>query len=320
MSEPVLELEDLRVTYRTGNGQVPAVRGVNLSVNAGETVGLAGESGCGKSTIAGAVLRLLPRTTQVEGSIRLGGEDVMAMKPGRLRAVRWTGASIVFQGALHSLNPVQRVGRQVEEAITLHGIKGSRNKVAELFEQVGLPAERTRAYPHEMSGGQRQRVLIALALACEPTLLIADEPTTALDVMVQAQVLQLLDELVRDRNLAMVFITHDLSVLTSTCQRIAVMYAGRIVEDGPSEQVFANAEHPYSAALAAAFPTIGDPSSRMAPRGLAGDPPDPAKLPEGCSFRIRCDRAIDACATIDPPLHPISPDRSAACIHVRSSV
>ncbi len=319
MSEPVLELDDLRVTYRTGNGTVPAVRGVNLTVNAGETVGLAGESGCGKSTIAGAVLRLLPRTTQVEGSIRLGGEDVMAMKPGRLRAVRWTGASIVFQGALHSLNPVQRVGRQVEEAITLHGIKGSRNKVAALFEQVGLPADRTRAYPHEMSGGQRQRVLIALALACEPTLLIADEPTTALDVMVQAQVLQLLEELVRDRNLAMVFITHDLSVLTSTCQRIAVMYAGRIVEDGPSEQVFANAEHPYSAALAAAFPTIGDPSSRMAPRGLAGDPPDPAKLPEGCSFRIRCDRAIDACATIDPSLEPVGPGRSAACIHVRSS-
>ncbi len=199
------------------------------------------------------MLRLLPRTTLIGGSIRLGGEDVMTMKPGRLRAVRWTGAPIVFQGALHSLNPVQRAGRQVEEAITLHGITGSRTKVAELFEHVGLPADRTRAYPHEMSGGQRQRrPHRLLALACEPTLLIADEPTTALDVMVQARVLQLLEQLVRDPQPGDG--VHHARPLGAHLDVSAhrVMYAGRIVEDGPSEQVFANAEHPYSAALAAA--------------------------------------------------------------------
>jgi len=222
----VLELRDLRVTYRTEGGPVPAVRGVNLTIESGDTVGLAGESGCGKSTIAAAVLRLLPKGTQVEGTVLLNGEDVYAMKPGRLRAVRWTGAAIVFQGALHSLNPVRRVGDQIEEAIRLHRtVTGAAvgARVAELLERVGLQGAHAERYPHQMSGGQRQRVLIALALACEPTLLIADEPTTALDVMVQAQVLALLEELQRERGLSLLFITHDLSVLTSTCRRLAVI-------------------------------------------------------------------------------------------------
>ena len=187
----VLELHDLHVTYRTDGGSVPAVRGVNLSLDTGDTVGLAGESGCGKSTIAGAVLRLLPKGTEVSGKVLLDGEDVYAMKPGRLRAVRWTSAASVFQGALHSLNPVRRVGLQIEEAILLHSQQSARSariRVGELLEKVGLPAGQAERYPHQLSGGQRQRVLIALALACEPKLLIADEPTTALDVMVQAQV------------------------------------------------------------------------------------------------------------------------------------
>jgi len=258
----VLELQDLHVTYRTEGGPVPAVRGVSLTVEAGETVGLAGESGCGKSTIASAVLRLLPRGTKVSGKVLLDGEDVYAMNPGRLRAVRWTSAAIVFQGALQSLNPVRRVGQQIEEAILLHSTQSTaaaRVRVGELLERVGLPAARAERYPHELSGGQRQRVLIALALACGPQLLIADEPTTALDVMVQAQVLALLEELQREHGLSLLFITHDLSVLTHTCQRLAVMYAGRIVEEGGSKQVFADPQHPYSRALAAAFPTIGDP-------------------------------------------------------------
>ncbi|MCB0998778.1 MAG: ABC transporter ATP-binding protein [Acidimicrobiales bacterium] len=315
----LLELRDLHITYRSERGAVPAVRGVDLSIEPGETVGLAGESGCGKSTIAGAVLRLLPRETDIGGSILLDGEDVMAMKPGRLRAVRWTSAAIVFQGALHSLNPVRRVGDQIDEAILLHGTesaRAARRRTEALLDRVGIPASRARSFPHQLSGGQRQRVLIALALACEPKLLIADEPTTALDVMVQAQVLELLAELQRDRGLAMLFITHDLSVLTSTCQRLAVMYAGRIVEDGPSQDVFADPQHPYSAALARAFPTIGDPTSRLNPSGLRGDPPNPAELPGGCPFHPRCDRAIDACSTIDVALRPIGTQRAAACVHV----
>jgi peptide/nickel transport system ATP-binding protein len=314
-----LELRDLSVTYRTEGGDVPAVRGVNLTIEAGDTVGLAGESGCGKSTIAGAVLRLLPAGTRVDGQVLLDGEDVYAMKPGRLRAVRWTSAAIVFQGALHSLNPVHRVGAQIAEAIRIHGTVDAataRARVGDLLERVGIPASRASRYPHQLSGGQRQRVLIALALACEPKLLIADEPTTALDVMVQAQVLDLLAELQRDQGLAMLFITHDLSVLTSACRRLAVMYAGRIVETGLGADVFREPQHPYSRALASAFPTIGDPSSRLRPSGLAGDPPDPSALPSGCPFHPRCSVAVDACLTTDVQLRTLGAERSAACVHV----
>ncbi len=323
----LLELRDLQVTYRSERGEVPAVRGVDLSIERGETVGLAGESGCGKSTIAGAVLRLLPKETLVEGSVLLGGEDVYAMTPGRLRAVRWTGAAIVFQGALHSLNPVRRIGDQIEEAIMLHaadlGLDSTQAKrrVGELLERVGLRAERASNYPHQMSGGQRQRVLIALALACEPDLLIADEPTTALDVMVQAQVLQLLAELQADRGMALLFITHDLSVLNSVCERLVVMYAGRVVEEGPSKDLFADPRHPYARALSQAFPTIGDSASRMRPSGLPGDPPDPAALPSGCPFHLRCVDAIDSCSTVDVELREIRGAdglRRAACVHVEA--
>ncbi len=315
----VLELQDLHVTYRADGASVPAVRGVNLTLEAGETVGLAGESGCGKSTIASAVLRLLPKGTTVSGTVLLDGEDVYAMKPGRLRAVRWTGAAIVFQGALHSLNPVRSVGYQIEEAILLHStlsLTVARKRVGDLLEQVGLPAAQAHRYPHQLSGGQRQRVLIALALACDPKLLIADEPTTALDVMVQAQVLSLLGELQREYGLSLLFITHDLSVLTHTCQRLAVMYAGRIVEEGSSREVFADPQHPYSRSLAAAFPTIGDPSSRMNPQGLAGDPPDPSALPPGCPFHLRCSVALAECSTLDVALRQAGEGRSAACVHV----
>ncbi len=320
-SNSVLELRDLSVTYRTEAGPVPAVRGVNMSIEPGDTVGLAGESGCGKSTIASAVLRLLPNSTQVGGQVLLDGEDVYEMKPGRLRAVRWTSAAIVFQGALHSLNPVHRVGSQIEEAILVHSKRGrsaARARAGELLERVGIPSARAREYPHQLSGGQRQRVLIALALACEPKLLIADEPTTALDVMVQAQVLALLEELQRDQGLAMLFITHDLSVLTYACRRLAVMYAGRIVEEGLSGEVFVDPQHPYSRALAQAFPLIGDDASRMNPSGLAGDPPDPTDLPTGCPFHLRCDRVTDICSTDDVKLLPAGAGRRAACVHMRA--
>ena len=319
MSDNVLELNDLRVTYQTQGGGVPAVRGVNLTVGKGEVVGLAGESGCGKSTIAGSILRLLPPATKVEGEIILDGQDMLALSPGKLRAARWTGASIVFQGAQHSLNPVRKVGDQIAEAIIVHGQAPEREAmvmVGSLFEQVGLPPRRRDDYPHELSGGQKQRVMIAMALACNPSLVIADEPTTALDVMVQAQVLRLLKQLQRDLGLSMIFITHDLSVLVEVADRLAVMYAGRIIEEGPAVDVFHDPKHPYTAALAAAFPEIGDDRFRGKPSGLGGDPPDPQDVPSGCSFHPRCPLAFEDCSTVDPHLYDAGQGRRAACLLV----
>jgi peptide/nickel transport system ATP-binding protein len=315
----LLSIRDLHVAYDTQAGPVPAVRGVSLEIDKGEVVGLAGESGCGKSTIVNAILRLLPAGTSVTGEILLSGEDVLTMRPGRLRAVRWTGASVVFQGAMHALNPVQRIGDQLAEAIVIHGQAGEREalvRVGGLLEQVGLPPRRLRDYPHELSGGQKQRVMIAMALACSPTLVIADEPTTALDVMVQAQVLRLLKDLQRELGLAMLFITHDLSVLVEVCDRLAIMYAGKIVEEGPSVAVFEEPAHPYTRALAAAFPAIGDPRFRRAPSGLGGDPPQPDNVPAGCAFHPRCPLAFDECPTVVPDLYEAGVGRRAACLLV----
>jgi peptide/nickel transport system ATP-binding protein len=317
---PLLAVRGLRVTYRTSAGPLEAVRGVDLDLAPGETLGLAGESGCGKSSLGGALLRLLPRGTTIGGEVLLEGEDVLTMKPGRLRAVRWSGMAIVFQGALHTLNPVQRIGRQIAEAIELHP-KDEQGKatvrVGELLELVGIPKRRSADYPHQLSGGQRQRVLIALALACDPKLLVADEPTTALDVMVQAQILRLLEELQEAFGLATLFITHDLSTLAAHCSRIAVMYAGRIVEEGPARAVFAAPAHPYTGALAAAFPVIGDPAFRHNPSGLPGDPPDPRELPSGCPFHPRCPDVREECSAVALELWPAGAARRAACVEVR---
>jgi len=320
MSEPLLSVRDLSITYHTSGGPVPAVRGVSFDLEKGGSLGLAGESGCGKSTLANSLLRLLPPDTDVTGSITLDGKDVLTLSPGGLRAVRWTAGAIVFQGALHALNPVQTVGQQIAEPMLVHNTapneKDARARTVDLLGRVGLSAARVDSYPHQLSGGQRQRVLIAMALACDPRLLIADEPTTALDLMVQAQVLALLDDLKQERDLTLMFITHDLSVLTYACRQLAVMYAGRIVEEGPSFEVFANASHPYTRALAAAFPTIGDRSSRMAPSGLGGDPPTPGNLPQGCPFHPRCPLAHDACLPEEPGLRVAGAGRAAACVLV----
>ncbi|MBE8521459.1 ABC transporter ATP-binding protein [Amycolatopsis sp. H6(2020)] len=318
MTTPLLQLQDLNVTYAVGDKDVPAVRGVDLTLDPGGTLGVAGESGSGKSTVAMSVLRLLPRTAKITGEILLDGEDVTAMKWGRLRAVRWAEASVVFQGAMHALNPVRKIGEQIAEPLRLHPPAGKTAltdaevdaRVTELLTQVDLPPSRAGAYPHELSGGQKQRVMIAMALACSPRLIIADEPTTALDVIVQAQVLALLSRLVAEQRIGLVMISHDLSVLAATCERIAVMYDGQIVEEGPSAEVMGSPKHEHTRALAAAFPTVGDPVSRFAPATSNPLPPEPPDRVVGgepllaaenlrVSFRDRTGKRIDAVAGVD---------------------
>ena len=318
MTSPLLQLKDLNVTYVVGEQDVPAVRGVGLTLDPGGTLGVAGESGSGKSTVAMSVLRLLPRTAKISGEILLEGEDVTTMNWGRLRAVRWAEASVVFQGAMHALNPVRKIGDQIAEPLRLHPPEGGKARtdaqvdarVAELLTQVDLPPGRAGAYPHELSGGQKQRVMIAMALACSPRLIIADEPTTALDVIVQAQVLDLLSRLVAEQDIGLIMISHDLSVLAATCKRIAVMYDGQIVEEGLSAEVMAAPKHEHTRALAAAFPTVGDPVSRFAPATSTPLPPEPEDRVAGgepllaaenlrVSFRDRTGKRINAVAGVD---------------------
>ncbi|MCZ3389233.1 MAG: ABC transporter ATP-binding protein [Actinomycetia bacterium] len=320
----VLEMRDVSLTYHPEEGPVPAVRGVNLSVAAGEVIGVAGESGCGKSTLISTVLRLYPKNATVEGEVLVDGENVFDMKWNRMRAVRWGEAAVVFQGALHSLNPIQRIGKQLIEPILVHD-KGATEasalkRVRELLEQVGLPLRHADAYPHQLSGGQKQRIMIALALTCDPKVLLCDEPTTALDVMVQAQILDLLKGIARDRQMGVLIISHDLSVLSTNCDRIAIMYAGRVVEQGGATELFQHPAHPYTRALMGAFPTIGDTESRYSPSGLPGDPPFPGDLPSGCAFHPRCPIATEECKSVNVVLEQIGPGREAACIHVEKGV
>jgi peptide/nickel transport system ATP-binding protein len=311
----LLEINDLRVLYEVRGVKAPAVDGVDLSLGAGDALGLAGESGCGKSTLALACLGLLPRNATVEGSVMFRDTEVVGAKPGRLRALRWAGISMVFQGAMNAFNPVRRVGDQVVEAILLHqdvSRSEARARMRELFEHVGIAPRRAGDYPHEFSGGMRQRVMIAMALACDPPLVIADEPTTALDVMIQAQILNLLAQLREERNIALLVITHDLSVLAQVTDRVAVMYAGRIVEEGAASDLLTTPRHPYSKSLVGAFPTVGDPASRGVPAGLPGDPPHPEARPSGCAFHPRCPAAFEPCDRIDPVLKRHG-TRLAAC-------
>jgi peptide/nickel transport system ATP-binding protein len=310
----LLEIEGLRVRAQ---GR-PIVDGVDLAVAPGEAVGLAGESGCGKTTTALAVMKLLPPGLEAAGSIilRPPGLDepvnIMRRTERGMALVRWRHVSLVFQGAMNALDPVQRVERQIAEAIRLHEPKARdvRRRIAELLATVGLTPAHGRAYPHQLSGGQRQRTMIALALACRPALVIADEPTTALDVIMQAQVLELLKRLRAELGLALILISHDLAVLAESCDRLAVMYAGRIVESGPAAHVFGAPQHPYTRRLLESLPRIGGRRALADP--LPGAPPDPAALPEGCRFRPRCPHAADRCLD-DPPLREVLPGRAAAC-------
>jgi peptide/nickel transport system ATP-binding protein len=311
----LLEVSELRVDYR---GE-PIVDGVDFSLERGEALGLAGESGCGKTTTALALLKLLPATLTQSGSITLrppGQEEPINV--GRrtetgMRLVRWRHVSLVFQGAMNSLDPVKRVGSQIAEAIRLHERVSTgevRERIGELLTTVGLTPSLGHRYPHQLSGGQRQRVMIALALACRPSLVIADEPTTALDVVMQAQVLQLLERLREQLGLALILISHDLGVLAETCDRIAVMYAGRIVEIGPVASVFEAPQHPYTKRLLDSLPIIGGDRALAAP--LPGTPPEPGAMPEGCRFRPRCPYAGEPCHA-DPPLREVRSRHAAAC-------
>jgi peptide/nickel transport system ATP-binding protein len=312
----LLEVNNLRVRHR----ERPIVDGVDFALESGEALGLAGESGCGKTTTALALMRLLPPTLAQSGTITLRPANleepinVERRTEAGMRLVRWRQVSLVFQGAMNSLDPVQRVDTQIAEAITLHssrgGAKAVRKRIAELLTTVGLTPGLGRRYPHQLSGGQRQRVMIALALACNPSLVIADEPTTALDVVIQAQVLQLLERLRKQLGLALILISHDLGVLAETCDRIAIMYAGRIVEAGPVSAVFEAPQHPYTKRLLDTLPVIGGERGLAAP--IPGGPPDPGDLPEGCRFRPRCPYAAERCFE-DPPLRDVRAGQAAAC-------
>jgi peptide/nickel transport system ATP-binding protein len=316
MSSPLLEVSDLRVTHRDH----PIVDGVDLSLEPGEALGLAGESGCGKTTTALALMKLLPPGLEQSGALTLRPEGVEEpINIGRrteagMQVVRWRHVSLIFQGAMNSLDPVKRVNHQIAEAIRFHakraGAQAVEERIAELLETVGLAASAGRRYPHQLSGGQRQRVMIALALACRPSLVIADEPTTALDVVMQAQVLELLERLRDELGLALILISHDLGVLAETCDRIAVMYAGRIVETGPVSAVFASPQHPYTKRLLETLPVIGGPRGLAPP--IPGGPPDPGDPPEGCRFRPRCPYAAERCLA-DPPLREVAPAHASAC-------
>jgi peptide/nickel transport system ATP-binding protein len=320
VSAPLLQVRDLAVTYADGTR---AVRGVSFTLDGGQVLGLAGESGSGKTTVGLSLLRLLPGSAAVAGEVLLHGESLLSASWGRLRAVRWADASVVFQGAMNALNPVQTIGDQICEPVVLHqkiSRQAARARASELLTSVGMPARRQGSYPHELSGGQRQRVMIAMALACEPDLIIADEPTTALDVIAQAQVLDLLVGLVTASGIGMIMVSHDLSVLSATCDRLAVMYAGKLAEIGPPRELMGSPRHPYTAILARSFPRPGDAASRYNPAGLPGDPPDLREDLHGCAFAARCPLVADQCRTGEIGLWPaadVPADHLTACIRMR---
>ncbi len=317
-STRLLEVNDLRVSFRTDAGEALAVDGVSFSVGAGETLGIVGESGCGKSVSALSILGLIadpPGRVLPGSSVRLRGEELLTAPPARLRDVRGGEVAMVFQEPMTSLNPVLRVGDQVAEAVRRHTeLRGDavNERVVTLLDRVGIPdpASRARAFPHQLSGGMRQRAMIAMALAGDPELLIADEPTTALDVTIQARILTLLDDLRRERNMALVLITHDLGVVAQVADRVAVMYAGRIVEEAPSVNLFSTPAHPYTIGLLRSIPDPDKPGDRL--EAIPGSVPSPHAWPPGCRFHPRCTVALDRCRTDNPSLMQ-APATRAAC-------
>ena len=310
----LLETEDLQVWFDLPRGgTLHAVQGVSLGLERGERLGLVGESGCGKTTTALALMGLLPASATVSGRVLLNGIDILRGAEETMRPHRWVDLSMVFQGAMNAFNPVKTVGSQIVEVLELHhraAGRAARVRTGELLAAVGIPDDRAGRYPHEFSGGMRQRAAIAMALACNPSVLIADEPTTALDVMVQAQILELLDALCRDFGLALLLVTHDLPIVAQLCDRAAVMYAGELVEHGSVDTLFHAPRHPYTRLLFAATPDLhGD----GLPASIPGAPPRLDRQNEGCPFRPRCDRAFARCVEERPLLRTVAPEHGAAC-------
>jgi oligopeptide/dipeptide ABC transporter ATP-binding protein len=317
---PLLEVRELAMHFLLEEGVAPAVDGVSFSLERGRVVGLVGESGCGKSMTALSLMRLVPPPGRiVGGQVLLEGRDLLALPEHEMRAVRGAGVAMIFQEPMTSLNPVFTVGWQIAEAIRLHTELGRRDawaRAVELLGEVGIADAERRAhdYPHRLSGGMRQRVMIAMAISCAPEVLIADEPTTALDVTIQAEILDLLRTLRARRGMSVLLITHDLGVVAQQADRVAIMYAGRIVEHAPVLEIFEHPLHPYTQLLLAAMPKLGEWRERLAT--IPGQVPDLRRLPRGCHFRDRCPRAIDRCAEIDPALEEKAAGHTVACIRV----
>jgi oligopeptide/dipeptide ABC transporter ATP-binding protein len=319
MSAPLLEVEGLVTTFPGEGGErVPVVDGVSFGVQRGEVLALVGESGCGKSVTALSLMRLVPKPGRIEPGSRIvfDGQDVLSLPVTQIRRVRGAEIAMIFQEPMTALNPVQRVGAQVVEAIRLHervSVSEARRRVVELFERVGIPdpATRFKSYPHQLSGGLEQRVMIAMAVSMRPKLLIADEPTTALDVTVQAQILELLREIGRELGTAILLITHDLGVVNELADRVAVMYAGKIVERGTRLEIFRNARHPYTKGLLASIPALATRGSRL--DEIPGVVPSPSEWPRGCRFSTRCPRVFEPCTDVVPGTTRYSAEHSASC-------
>ena len=311
----LLEVKNLKTYFFTPFGVVKAVDDVSFDLKKGQALGLAGESGCGKTTIAYSILRLIPQPGKiVEGEINLNGRDLVKLSEKELKPIRWVEISIVFQGAMASFNPIFTIGDQISEAIRYHEKvtkEEAMKRVHDRLELVGIEKERAKNYPWELSGGMRQRSMIAMALACNPTLLVADEPTTALDVIVSAQIMDLIKDLRSKLGLTMLLITHDISVIAQTCDEMAVMYAGKLVEKASVLEIFKNAYHPYTKALIKAFPSLKGPKQEL--EGIPGNPLDLMNPPSGCRFAQRCPYAKEICRENDPALTEVESDHFVAC-------
>lgn len=319
---PLLQVRNLKTYYRIIRGWIKAVDGVSFDLDKGEALGLAGESGCGKTTVASSILRILPANGKIiDGEIIFEDENVLKLDEDEFRErIRWKGISIVFQGAMNALNPVYTIADQIKEAITLHETEVHEDealkRIEKLFELVEMDPSRIKSYPHELSGGMRQRAMIAMSLACNPRLLIADEPGTALDVIVQAQILKLLRELKQKLNIAMILISHDLSIISETCEKAAIMYAGKLVEYGDILEIFKKPLHPYTQGLIKAFPNIKEARTKM--YSIPGFPPNLLNPPSGCRFHPRCPYTMEICKKHTPEFLEVTKNHYVAChMHIK---